>query len=607
MRRLLALALAASIAQAGICQSSTTSTAETEAPDPAPAQASEEPPAQEAAPDPEPEPAPEQPPAPDPDPEPAPAPDPDPEPTPAPDPAPEPEPEPEAAPEPALAAPASTPAPAPPAPASAGLSRSPLSGLPGGLAALRNYRSMRTSSADRPGNADFISIGAHETTTIADLQGPGEITHLWTTISTPDPHHLNNIVIRIYWDGNDFPSVESPIGDFYGLGHGRYYYFNNPVQAIGTDRGMNAFWPMPFARSARVEITNESDTPVGSFYYYVDWRKFDTMPEGLGYFHAVYRQEFPAANGRNYLIMETEGGPGHFAGVSLSIHTQVGGWWGEGDDIFTIDGEKQPSLWGTGSEDYFCGAWCYGEEFYNDYFGMPLRAKLTHGPNNFWNVYRLHLESPITFRKSLKVEIEHGHDGVSNTRGGGNNNYSSVAYYYLASPQKLVSNMPPARDRVPRYSRPSLEPGVFEAQYMSYEEPEKGRLGAQAMETFTTAGRTWLNNDHLFYSEPPVGQTVDLTFETTQTLKGILAVRLTKAPDYGRIALSLDGKTLIPDYDGYSDVVEPETLTFGERELAPGPHTLRVTVLGKPKHSQGTNWGIDYLRVVMEPAHSNQK
>src|SRR5687767_6649867 len=114
------------------------------------------------------------------------------------------------------------------------VSRSPVDGLPGGLAALRDYRSMRVSSEDRPGNADARQIEPGKTLTVAELEGPGEIVHLWTTINAPDPNHLRNLIIRIYWDGNEFPSVEAPIGDFYGLGHAKYYNFDNPVQAIGT-------------------------------------------------------------------------------------------------------------------------------------------------------------------------------------------------------------------------------------------------------------------------------------------------------------------------------------------------------------------------------------
>ena len=474
-----------------------------------------------------------------------------------------------------------------------------------GLAQLKDYRSMRSSSADRPGNADALHIEPGRTATLADLEGPGEITHLWTTISTPDKLHLRNIVLRIFWDDSPFPSVESPIGDFYGLGNAMYYYFSNPVQAIGTVNGMNAFWPMPFAKRARVTVTNESDKAVGAFYYYVDWRKFDEPQPAAGYFHAQYRQAFPCEDGKPYLILDTGGSQGHFAGVSLTIHTQVAGWWGEGDDIFTIDGETTPSLWGTGSEDYFCGAWCYGDTFYRDYFGLPLRKKPNHDADNVWNVYRLHLESPIAFRRSLKLEIEHGAGGFDNTRDGGNNDYSSVAYWYMAKPTPLKGALPPAAQRMPVYipppPPPPLEPGVFEATDMQVRAPEGTVCGAQDMSMWTTAEQGWVRGNQLWCHDNKVGETVSVDFETTRPWRGELAFGLTKARDYGRISIMLDGKVVVEDFNGYGEAVAPSEVRAGAVTLKPGRHTLAVKLLGRDERSSGTIWGMDYMRVA-DPA-----
>ncbi|MCX7018900.1 MAG: glycoside hydrolase family 172 protein [bacterium] len=492
-------------------------------------------------------------------------------------------------------------------PASPAPNTSDFGGRVGSLPLLKDYRAARASSADRPGNADFLRVIAHQTTDIANLQGPGEITHLWTTIATRDENHLRNIVLRIYYDGNTFPSVESPIGDFYGLGHAKYYYFNNPVQAIGTEHAMNCFWPMPFAKSARVEITNESATPVDAFYYYVDWRKFDALPAGLGYFHAQYRQNFPCENGKRYLILDSAGGPGHYAGVSLSIHTQVGGWWGEGDDVITIDGEKEPSLWGTGSEDYFCGAWCFGETFYRDCFGMPLRLKPNQDADNYWNVYRLHLESPIPFRESIRVEIEHGAGGFDNTRAGRNNDYSSVAYWYAAAPVKLKGILPRAAERIVRFAPPTVPAGVFEPQYMKLTMPRHISAEAQPTQNWAAKsgvppaapdGKHWLNEDHLFLRYGKPGDSFAMEFETTAPLKGAFVFGLTKAPDYGRIRIALDGKVVVGDFNGYASRIMPALARVAETAtLAPGRHTITVSILGKAKKSQNYFAGIDYLQI----------
>ncbi len=475
------------------------------------------------------------------------------------------------------------------------------------LGKVQNYESARVSSEDRTGNADMRRIGPGETLTLADVQGPGEITHLWTTISTADPDHLRNIVFRIYWDGNDFPSVESPVGDFFGLGHAKYYIFDNPVQAIGTDNAMNCFWPMPFRKSARVTATNESQTTVGAYYYYVDYRKYDTLPDDITYFHAQYKQAMPNPDGQNYLIAETSGGRGHFAGVSLSIHTQTNGWWGEGDDIFTIDGEETPSLWGTGSEDYFCGAWCYGKTFYNNYFGMPLRERIDQALDNYWNVYRLHLESPITFKKSIKVEIEHGDNGVSNTRKPRNNDYSSCAYWYVDTPRPLIGELAKAADRLPSFKDMPAPAGAFEAQYME-RDSKGGAAETQEIGRADNKDGDWLNNDQLWVRDGKPGDTAKITFTTTETLAGDAALFITRAKDYGQIQLNLDGKDL-GVIDGFNPEIDRVRVSLGEMSVPAGKHTLTVTIKGKNPKSKAFFWGIDYLQLggVKDPKEAAVK
>jgi hypothetical protein len=478
--------------------------------------------------------------------------------------------------------------------------QNPLVGLPDGLAVLRNYTSARVSSEDRKGNADARNIAPGQTLTLADVDGPGEITHLWTTIATADEKHLRNIVFRIYWDGNEFPSVESPVGDFFGLGNAKYYYFSNPVQAIGTDRGMNAFWPMPFAKHARVTATNESETTVGAYYYYVDYRKFDALPENLGYFHAQYRQAKPAEDGKPYLIMEADDAKGHFAGVSLSIHTQVAGWWGEGDDIFTVDGEEKPSLWGTGSEDYFCGAWCYGQPFYTPYFGMPLREKIDQSSNNYWNVYRLHLESPITFKKSLKVEIEHGVNGFENKRSPRNNDYSSCAYWYVDKPQALKGSLPEAKDRIAEFVIPKAPAGVIELHALERKQSPGMEVDVQGMNAFENDQRKWVNGDQLWTPKSVVGGTIDLQLNVKETTEDPVVLLVTLAPDYGKVAVKLDGKK-VANYDGYAKDVQAGVLSLSETEFKKGVHTLTFEITGKNPDAKNTLAGFDYIRIGGEP------
>ena len=236
----------------------------------------------------------------------------------------------------------------------------------------QDYVQHRASSHDRSGgNADFRIIAPGETLTVMDESGPGLISHVWFTIATSDPDHLKALVLRMYWDGESSPSVESPIGDFFGLGLGEYFMYESGPLSVGSQKALNSYFPMPFRRSAKITITNDGPVPVGAFYFNIDWQKHRTLPQDVAYFYAEYRQATPTpgwsadwklnsdakvntrlnTDGKdNYVIVETEG-KGHFVGVTHSIFQNQGDWWGEGDDMMFIDDNKTPHIVGTGSEE----------------------------------------------------------------------------------------------------------------------------------------------------------------------------------------------------------------------------------------------------------------
>jgi len=329
----------------------------------------------------------------------------------------------------------------------------------------KDYVQRRASSYDRSGaNADFRTIAANETLTLLDEAGPGLISHVWFTIASSDPHHLKALVLRMYWDGEATPSVETPVGDFFGLGLGQYYLYQSLPLSVGSDRALNSFFPMPFQKRARITVTNEGARKVDAFYFNIDYRAYSkALPADQFYFHAQYRQAAPAQgwtnqwhsngdptvndkknlNGEgNYVWMEATG-RGHFAGVTMSVLQNQDGWWGEGDDMFFIDGESTPSINGTGSEDYFLGAWDFGgHTFSYGLFGAPVVGQELAGGR--WSLYRFHLDSPIPFAKSLRATIEHGH---ANHR---SDNYFSVAYWYQTEPHATLPALPPLEQRIPR-------------------------------------------------------------------------------------------------------------------------------------------------------------
>jgi len=343
--------------------------------------------------------------------------------------------------------------------------QAPASSSLSGLSLPHDYVQKRVSSYDRTGgNADNRQIAPGETLTLFDEAGPGTITHVWVTIATDEQFHLKKLVLRMYWDGEATPSVEAPIGDFFGLGNGEYFLYQSAVLAVASDKALNSFFPMPFQKHGKITVTNEGKEKVDAFYFNIDYQaQAKPLPQDTLYFHAQYRQAYPAAgwtnqwqsngdplvdgkknlNGEgNYVWLEAKG-KGHFVGVTMSVLQNQDSWWGEGDDMFFVDGETLPSINGTGSEDYFLGAWDFGgHPFSYASFGAPVVGAELAGAR--WSLYRFHLDSPIPFTKSIKATIEHGH---ANHR---SDNYSSVAYWYQTEPHAAFPALPPVEQRLPR-------------------------------------------------------------------------------------------------------------------------------------------------------------
>jgi hypothetical protein len=265
----------------------------------------------------------------------------------------------------------------------------------------------------------------------------------------------------MYWDGETSPSVETPIGDFFGLGNGMYYRWESLLLSAGSDRALNSYFPMPYAHHARITVTNEGKMSLSHLYWNIDYRvNAEPLPADTLYFHAEYRQAQPnhgwtgtwyengdpMVNYRrnldgkdNYVFFEAKG-HGQFVGVTFSVLQNQDGWLGEGNDMFTIDGDT-PTIVGTGSEDYFLGAWDFGAAQDFLMHGAPMLGKELAGERS--SMYRFHFDSPIPFRQSMKFSIEHGH---ANHR---SDNFYSVAYWYQAEPHLPFPPLPDVDDRIP--------------------------------------------------------------------------------------------------------------------------------------------------------------
>jgi len=473
------------------------------------------------------------------------------------------------------------------------------SGVMADLPRQKDFTVARESSFDPTGgNAD----GRHdwpivpgETRVIADLEGAGIITSIWMTIASQDPHHLRNIVLRMYWDGEEHPSVESPIGDFFGLGNAEYYQYSSlPIQ-IGESRGLNCFWRMPFGEGAKITVTNDGPSNVIAFYYYINYEVHDSIPDDMLRFHAQYRQEYPCDSDENYLFLEAKG-RGHYVGVNLSLHLRAGAWWGEGDDMIYIDGDEEPTLHGTGAEDYFSGAWSYGEsnptEFSNLYFGAPL-IKGGHRRGALWNVYRYHLEDPIPFKESIRVTIEHGH---ANDR---RDDYSSVAYWYQTQPHVPFPPLPPASERMFEEATTYTEEnywGIIESERWAEHFENERVVAASTMEY----GNLWSFGEHLlFKAEGEETFQANIPVYPTDAGTYTLDVYYTAGPDYGRVELWMNDERLCA-WDGFhADGMERRHLRApNPMIIKPEGNVFEVRVTGKNRNSKGYLAGMDCIRVI---------
>jgi len=341
---------------------------------------------------------------------------------------------------------------------------------------VRGARSYRVSSWDRSGkNQDFLILSPGQTVTLIDERGPGKIAHLyWTTING-GRFHYRQLVLRAWWDGEETPSVEAPLGDLFCVPHGT----PAPVQSLaavvnpGDSRvvswGHNLYLPMPFNASARLELTYDAvpgappDTM--AFWYHVELEQYDApLPDGTARFHAQWRRQNPLApkpgtqpntpawNGANiggqdnYIALEALG-CGQMVGLHLQVDNLGGGWYGEGDDMVFIDDERDrqwpPVYHGTGTEEIFGGGAGPNHPYTGPYTGFHRVENPDYAGKHA--MYRWWLVDPIRFERSLAWTIEHGHDNNYA------NDYTSLAYWYQAEPHAPFPALPGILDRLPRF------------------------------------------------------------------------------------------------------------------------------------------------------------
>lgn len=304
-----------------------------------------------------------------------------------------------------------------------------------------------------------ITLAPDEMATLAEIDGSGIIRHLWMTVSggdAADDYALRNLVIRAYWDGETDPSVEVPLGDFFCNGHGRFTAVTSQPIVTAPKGGFNCFFPMPFRDGARITLESEHDEEVMVFYQ-VDYSE-ESVDDETATFHAQWRRTNPTTLGEDHVILDRVEGEGQYVGTYLAWTALGDHWWGEGEVKFYLDGDDQPTICGTGTEDYVGGAWCFlptgaegitdQETYSTPYLGHPYYEHDGSHPA-YHGVYRWHVPDPVRFRDDLRVTVQ----AIGNAGTGlfeRSDDIASVAYWYQREPHATFPGLPNRRDRRPR-------------------------------------------------------------------------------------------------------------------------------------------------------------
>lgn len=306
-----------------------------------------------------------------------------------------------------------------------------------------------------------IDLKSGETTTLAEIKGPGIIQHIWMTVDTKA---YRDCVLRFYWDDEEDPSIEVPLGDFFTNCHGLRYNVNSLPICVNPIGGLNSYWPMPFKKSAKVTIENQRWEDIKYFFYQITYSLTD-IPDDAGYLHVQWRRSMTTREKPEHVILDGVKGKGHYVGTVLAWTQLSNGWWGEGEIKFYIDDDKEhPTICGTGTEDYFGGAWSFGEEkfftpgmkyeifrkeeetYSTAFLGHPLFRK-AEGEVPRHTLYRWHILDPIRFKKDLKVTIQALGWWPNGKFQPLTDDIASVAYWYQAEPHAKFPKLPPINER----------------------------------------------------------------------------------------------------------------------------------------------------------------
>lgn len=436
-----------------------------------------------------------------------------------------------------------------------------------------------------------VTVAPGQTATVCELDGTQAITDINLDLDLPDPPEqfdvLRELLLHMYWDGETLPSVWVPLGDFFGTAPGINKYRSLPLGI--TDRGMYCHWYMPFENGAIVKLTNDGDT-ARTIRFVIAHVPLTRPVDALGRFHAKWHRDAflpddPERRKIDWTMLKTQG-RGRFCGVMLHVWNPRGGWWGEGDEKFFVDGEKFPSTFGTGSEDYFGYAWCdpglFQNCFHNQTISMNNRGHIS--------VNRWHISDNIPFQISFEAAIEKYYPNNRPTL------YAATAYWYQAPGQADPYEPVPVAQRKGYWTPVEIYKveGAVEGERLPVLKRTAGNTTAQHMYGY---GPDWSNESHLWWTGAKPGDTLELALPVMTTGLHRLKMQLTKAVNYGIVQLYLNGEKLGEPIDLYNNgVIATGALDMGIHELTRGGHILKIEIVGtNPNAVKSYMFGLDYV------------
>lgn len=458
---------------------------------------------------------------------------------------------------------------------------------PGSLPYLKDSKLIQVSSHDTTGgNNDMITLAAGKEAAILNVAGPGIITRIWFRIDSDDPYFLRRILIKMYWDKEEDPSVEVPLGDFFGSG---FAYKQYVTSYLGMPSGgYTCFFPMPFEDWARVVIVNETGMELRGLYYQIDYQKLESpIIADIGNFHAYWHRDVNTDYDSNFTILDTKG-RGHVVGVNMSIQSYDGTFsFLDGNEEVFVDGEKKPSIHGTGTEDYFSSGWYFNKgEYAGPYNGLVLK----NDSLGRISAYRFHIPDPIPFKKSIKFTIEHGFNNSEIA------DYSSTVYWYQVEPHVKFPPILRSGLRIPLRLIP--EPNLIEAEKLTF---NLGKIRSKVMD-MSDYGAEWGGKKQLLIESGPRDEFL-LNLNRLDESGYTIRIYFTRGPDYGNVDVFLEGEK-VGQIKGYAPFIQPGGyLSIKDFKNLYNSLNLQFAVAGKDSLARGYHVGLDGIKLEPKRAY----